>query len=79
MSKNQYGIWEIALPPKAPGEPAIPHESKVKVSSTLNSILDTGKCFVDLDIHDPAYWYSYRKIACLDTPGYPRFDILPDI
>jgi len=35
MTKNQYGVWEITLPPKAPGEPAIPHDSKVKISMIL--------------------------------------------
>ncbi|KAI9574760.1 glycoside hydrolase family 13 protein, partial [Boletus coccyginus] len=35
MTKNQYGVWEIALPPKGPGEPAIPHDSKVKISMIL--------------------------------------------
>ncbi|KAF8450618.1 glycoside hydrolase family 13 protein [Boletus edulis BED1] len=35
MSKNQYGVWEIALAPNAPGEPAIPHDSKVKISMIL--------------------------------------------
>ena len=58
MTKNQYGVWEITLPPKAPGEPAVVHDSKVKVSSTLGSVLDTNKCFVGLDILDPAYRYS---------------------
>lgn len=43
MSKNKYGVWEIAIPPKTPGEPAIPHESKVKVSTTLSLILDADK------------------------------------
>ncbi|KAF8138384.1 glycoside hydrolase family 13 protein [Boletus edulis] len=35
MSKNQYGVWEITLAPNAPGEPAIPHDSKVKISMIL--------------------------------------------
>lgn len=39
MTRNQYGIWEITLPPKAPGEPTIPHDSKLKVNSTLSSVL----------------------------------------
>ncbi|KIJ69977.1 glycoside hydrolase family 13 protein [Hydnomerulius pinastri MD-312] len=37
MTKNEYGIWEITLPPKAPGEPAIPHDSKLKISMILPS------------------------------------------
>ncbi|KAG6335105.1 hypothetical protein ID866_3974 [Astraeus odoratus] len=37
MSKNDYGVWEIEVPPKAPGQPAIPHDSKLKVSMILPS------------------------------------------
>jgi len=79
MTKNQYGVWEIVLPPKGPGEPAIPHDSKVKVSSTLSSVIDTDKRFAELDIYDLAQWYSNRKIACLDTPGHPRLNILSNV
>ncbi|EIN10541.1 glycoside hydrolase [Punctularia strigosozonata HHB-11173 SS5] len=32
MTKDQYGVWEIIVPPKAPGVCAIPHDSKVKIS-----------------------------------------------
>ncbi|KAH7887555.1 glycoside hydrolase family 13 protein [Phlebopus sp. FC_14] len=35
LTKNEYGIWEIAVPPKDPGECAIPHDSKVKISMIL--------------------------------------------
>lgn len=31
MTKDQYGVWEIVLPPKEPGVCAIPHDSKIKV------------------------------------------------
>ncbi|KAI9015855.1 1,4-alpha-glucan-branching enzyme GBE1 [Phycomyces nitens] len=34
MKKNEYGVFEIVLPPKA-GKPVIPHGSKVKISMTL--------------------------------------------
>ena len=59
MSKNQYGVWEVMLPPSAPNKPAIAHDSKVKVSATRSSVLRTDNlCFVELDIHDPTQWYS---------------------
>ena len=29
MTKNEYGVWEITLPP-VNGECAIPHDSKIK-------------------------------------------------
>ncbi|EIW82082.1 glycoside hydrolase family 13 protein [Coniophora puteana RWD-64-598 SS2] len=32
MTKNQYGVWEVVIPPKAPGVCAIEHNSKVKIS-----------------------------------------------
>ncbi|KAF9226673.1 glycoside hydrolase family 13 protein [Gyrodon lividus] len=35
MTKNQFGVWEITVPSKAPGEPAIPHDSKLKISMIL--------------------------------------------
>ncbi|KAJ3045072.1 alpha-1,4-glucan branching enzyme [Rhizophlyctis rosea] len=31
MTKNQYGVWEVKLPHKN-GQPAIPHNTKVKIS-----------------------------------------------
>lgn len=31
MTKGEFGVFEIVLPPKD-GQPAIPHNSKVKVS-----------------------------------------------
>jgi len=32
LKKNEFGVWEITVPPKAPGVCAIPHDSKVKIS-----------------------------------------------
>jgi len=32
MKKNEFGVFEITLPP-VDGQPAIPHNSKIKVSS----------------------------------------------
>ncbi|KAI6047508.1 glycoside hydrolase family 13 protein [Pisolithus marmoratus] len=37
LSKNQYGVWEIEVPPKTNGQPAILHDSKVKISMILPS------------------------------------------
>lgn len=37
MVKDQYGVWEITIPPTATGECAIPHDSKVKVSKKFFS------------------------------------------
>ncbi|KAL6305825.1 glycoside hydrolase superfamily [Sparassis latifolia] len=37
MKKNEYGIWEITVPPTSPGVCAIPHDSKIKISMVLPS------------------------------------------
>ncbi|KAH7930724.1 glycoside hydrolase family 13 protein [Leucogyrophana mollusca] len=37
MQKNEYGIWEVVVPPTAPGVCAIPHDSKLKISMILPS------------------------------------------
>lgn len=37
MKKNEYGIWEITVPPTPTGECAIPHDSKLKISMILPS------------------------------------------
>ncbi|KAI8818797.1 1,4-alpha-glucan branching enzyme [Fimicolochytrium jonesii] len=34
MKKLDFGVWEVKLPKKADGSPAIPHDSKVKISMT---------------------------------------------
>ena len=33
LKKDEFGVWEITIPPKVPGVCAISHDSKVKVSS----------------------------------------------
>jgi 1,4-alpha-glucan branching enzyme len=37
LKKNNFGVWEITLPPEAPGVCAIPHDSKVKISMITQS------------------------------------------
>ena len=39
MKKDNYGHWEITVPPKAPGVCAIPHDSKIKVQSFVPSVM----------------------------------------
>jgi len=31
MKKNEFGVFEITVPPTADGQAAIPHNSKIKV------------------------------------------------
>jgi 1,4-alpha-glucan branching enzyme len=35
MKKNEFGVFEITIPPLAGGKPAIPHNSKIKASTAL--------------------------------------------
>ncbi|KAI9307970.1 1,4-alpha-glucan-branching enzyme GBE1 [Cunninghamella echinulata] len=37
MKRDQYGVFEIVIPPTVDGKPAIPHNSKVKISMTLSN------------------------------------------
>ncbi|KAF8915344.1 glycoside hydrolase superfamily [Mucidula mucida] len=37
MKKNEFGVWEITVPPKSPSVCAIPHDSKIKISMILPS------------------------------------------
>ncbi|KAI9136711.1 glycoside hydrolase [Paraphysoderma sedebokerense] len=32
MKRNDFGMWEVAVPPKSNKQPGIPHDSKVKIS-----------------------------------------------
>nr|GAT58217.1 1,4-alpha-glucan branching enzyme [Mycena chlorophos] len=37
MKKNEFGVWEIVVPPLPSGACAIPHDSKIKISMILPS------------------------------------------
>jgi len=37
MKRDQYGVWEIVVPPVKPGVCAIPHDSKLKISLIANN------------------------------------------
>ncbi|THV08317.1 glycoside hydrolase [Dendrothele bispora CBS 962.96] len=37
MKKDNFGVWEITVPPKSPGVCAIPHDSKIKITMILPS------------------------------------------
>ena len=38
MTKNEYGVWEITLPP-VDGKCVIPHDSKIKVRGIVLSLI----------------------------------------
>ena len=50
MTKNEYGVWEITVPPKN-GECAIPHDSKIKVCSYVNDGMPDSMTIL-LGLHD---------------------------
>ena len=68
MKKDQYGVWEITLPPKSPGVCAIPHDSMLKVRHirTLAHKVAT----MSLDLHDSAERRADRTPSCLDHASY---------
>ncbi|KNZ77177.1 1,4-alpha-glucan-branching enzyme [Termitomyces sp. J132] len=37
MKKDEFGVWEITIPPVSPGVCAIPHDSKIKISMIIPS------------------------------------------
>ncbi|KAF8351637.1 glycoside hydrolase superfamily [Amanita rubescens] len=37
MTKDEFGVWSIVIPPLKPGVCAIPHDSKIKISMLLPS------------------------------------------
>lgn len=41
MTKDSFGVWEITLP-AVNGEPAIPHNSKLKVPAAIPHLLPPG-------------------------------------
>jgi len=39
MKKDNYGVWEVTIPPNPDGTCAIPHDSKIKASSARSCVL----------------------------------------
>ena len=39
MTKGEYGVWEVVIPPNQDGTCAIPHDSKIKASFFCSSVL----------------------------------------
>ena len=56
MTRGEYGVWEVWLPAKD-GQPAIHHNSKVKVITPLFAYTDHG---VDAQFRYP---WSYQPQA----------------
>ncbi|KZV77128.1 glycoside hydrolase family 13 protein [Peniophora sp. CONT] len=37
LTRNEYGVWEMTIPPTADGQPAVAHDSKIKISMIAGS------------------------------------------
>jgi len=42
MKKDNYGVWEVTIPPNPDGSCAIPHDSKIKASPCPFQCLGMG-------------------------------------
>jgi 1,4-alpha-glucan branching enzyme len=63
MQRDQYGVWEITLPP-VNGQPAIPHNTKIKVE--CKSLVHASP------------WYLTRiSQISMTTPSGERIERLP--
>lgn len=52
LKRNEYGVWEMTIPPTADGEPAIPHDSKIKVrcsTSFCSAPVGLNPAYLDID------------------------------
>ena len=86
MTKDSFGVWEIKVPPKSTGEPAIPHDSKLKVKLCSKLTLCVSKFILSiLDFHgssenaSSAYLLGLNELlrTCLYLPYMmPGFGIL---
>jgi hypothetical protein len=68
MKKDQYGVWEITLPPKSPGVCAIPHDSMLKVRHIHT--LAHKAATMSLDLHDYTERIADRTPSCLDQASH---------
>ena len=64
MTKNEYGVWEITIPPTPEGECAIPHDSKLKVCTKRSFMPTPLKTITDL--YDTTLWRAHRAHSSLD-------------
>ena len=52
MTRKEYGVWELILPAKD-GQPAISHNSKVKVRSPVDGYGVDESLLSLIDFYDP--------------------------
>lgn len=61
MKKDPYGVFEVVVPAKD-GQPAIAHNSKIKVCHLHLQPFSSDK----LDFHDHTIWRTNRAHSCVD-------------
>lgn len=74
MTRGDYGMWHITIPAKD-GQPAVPHNSKIKVNQ--NDVAKRAVAAIDevADLNgDSNIWRTTGANPSLDNKGYPRFD-----
>ncbi|KAF9974905.1 alpha-1,4-glucan branching enzyme [Actinomortierella ambigua] len=83
MKKDEYGVWEIVLPNKPDGTPAIEHNTKVKITMILpdGSRIDRLPAWIkrvtqDLTVspaYDAVFWNPPKKYQWKNTnPPRPK-------
>lgn len=82
MSRNEYGVWEILIP-AVNGKPAIPHDSKIKITMNMpgGQQLDRLPAWItrvtqDLNVspvYDARFWNPAQKYNFKNPrPPQPR-------
>ncbi|OBZ76109.1 1,4-alpha-glucan-branching enzyme [Grifola frondosa] len=71
MKKDPFGVWEVTIPPKAPGVCAIPHDSKLKISMVIPSgerierlpawITRVTQDLAVSPVYDARFWHPLRS------------------
>ncbi|KAL7752174.1 alpha-1,4-glucan branching enzyme [Sorochytrium milnesiophthora] len=64
LKKNSFGVWEIVIPPLANAQPAIAHNTKVKVSFTSPSgeTFDRVPAYISRVVQDPKVSVAYEAV-----------------
>ena len=67
MTPTGFGVWEITIPPKKGGEPAIPHRSQLKifVHTASGAHQDRNPAWASYCVQDPG---TFLFNACLWNP-----------
>jgi hypothetical protein len=58
MKRDDFGVWEVTVPPLPSGACAIPHDTKVKVGMHCRrffSLARSNSRISKLDFHDPSF------------------------